>query len=123
MEVTDNAIEEFAELYQDFELYSQKALKIQTMEGTLSPFALNICQKIILDIIDHIRKDGRLVRMVILKARREGVSTLTTGRFYWRTSMESNRYAVCVTHEPDATDFLFKMIKRYHYNTRLYHHH
>lgn len=52
--------------------------------------------------------------MIILKARREGVSTRTTGKIFWKVANNFNRYGVLVTHEPEATDFLFKMQKRYY---------
>ena len=58
------------------------------------------------------------VRLYILKARRFGVSTWVTGKFYWRTSANRNRYSVIVTHEPQATDYLFKMQKRYYDNSQ-----
>ncbi|MEO2054736.1 MAG: hypothetical protein ABGX83_05495 [Nitrospira sp.] len=100
----------------DFDLYAPEKLKIQTVEGKLESFQLNAPQKILGRIIRHIKSQGRLTRLVILKARREGVSTFTEGRFFWHTTLKSNRYAVCITHEPEATDFLFKMTKRYYDN-------
>jgi hypothetical protein len=115
-EITSEAVDEFEKFQGDFDYYAPRCLKIQTMEGDLAPFEFNICQQILLDIFKHIRADNRLVRTVVLKARREGVSTLTTGRFYHKTSMGYNRYALCVCHDPETTDFLFKMIKRYHQN-------
>ena len=98
----------------DFSKYSQDLLKIQTMEGDLLPFQMNEIQILLHQIIEEIKSEGRLVRLVILKARREGISTYTTGRFYWKTSTGFNRYAMIITHEPEATDFLFNMTKRYH---------
>ncbi|MFQ5730021.1 MAG: hypothetical protein ACE5GN_06640, partial [Waddliaceae bacterium] len=98
-----------ARVLADFDLYAPEKLKIQTMEGKLESFNLNTPQKILGQII-------RLVRIVILKARREGISTYTEGRFYWHTSLKANRYAVCITHDPQTTDFLFKMTKRYYDN-------
>lgn len=113
-EITEDAVASFEKFHGDFNYYAPRCLKIQTMEGDLAPFQFNICQELLIKIFNHIRENDRLVRTVVLKARREGVSTFTTGRFYHKTSMGYNRYAVCVTHEPEATDFLFKMIKRYH---------
>lgn len=101
-------------LWKSFELYAKYCLKVQTVEGELVNFELNEVQKVLQRIIKHIRENGRLIRLVILKARREGVSTWATGRFYWKTSMNKNRYAVIIAHEPEAKDFLFNMVKRYH---------
>lgn len=101
-------------LWSDFESYAKYCLKIQTEDGRLVPFEFNEVQKLLYEIIKDIRKNGRLIRCVILKARREGVSTWVTGRFYWKTSMNKNRYAMIIAHEPEAKDFLFNMVKRYH---------
>ena len=107
-------LNEFAD---DFSFYATKCLKIQTMDAKLIFFKFNVCQRVLMAIYDHIEQCNRLKRVIILKARREGVSTFTTGRNYWKTSTNHNRYAVTVTHEPDATSFLFKMVKRYHAHT------
>ena len=101
----------------DFSYYATKCLKIQTMDAKLINFTFNISQRILMAIYAHIEACNRLKRCVILKGRRQGISTFTTGRNYWKTSTNHNRYAVTVTHEPDATSFLFKMVKRFHAHT------
>lgn len=98
----------------NFRIYAEDLLRIQDIEGNLVPFTLNNIQTILLAMIEDMKASGRLVRAVILKARREGVSTMTAGRFYWKTTTQPNRYAMMVTHEPQATDFLFAMHKRFH---------
>lgn len=101
-------------LTEDFPYFSEKILKVQTMKGTIIPFKVNTPQRILHHIIEDLIRPKRLVRLVILKARRFGFSTYFSGRFYQRTSRVKNRYAVQVTHEPEATDTLFKMIKRFY---------
>lgn len=101
-------------LTEDFPYFSEKILKVQTMKGTIIPFALNNPQVLLHRIIEELIRPHRLIRLVILKARRFGFSTYFSGRFYQRTSRVKNRYAVQVTHEPEATDTLFKMIKRFY---------
>ena len=98
----------------DFRLYAERCLKIQTMNGELVPFIFNEVQTLLEDIIRDIKSDGRRVRLYVLKARREGVSTWFTGRCFWKTANNKNIYTLLVTHEPEATDFLFKMQKRYY---------
>ena len=97
----------------EFPRYGKEYLKIQTKKGTLVPFSINEVQMLLEDIIKDIRAKGRLIRLVILKARRKGVSTWVSGRFYYKTTTNTNRYAMIVTHEPEATDFVFKMHKRF----------
>ena len=109
-EITDEMIE----VGLDFERYAPTNLKIQTMEGELVDFSFNPVQLVLHKIKRDIVNDGRLLRMWVLKARREGISTDTTACFYHKTTHTKNRYAMHVTHEPDATDFIFGMIKRYY---------
>lgn len=97
----------------NFDKFSRRLLKVQSIHGELVDFHLKPVQRLIADIISDIKKKGRLVRIVILKARREGVSTLIAGRFFWKTITNKNRYAMVITHEPEATDFLFNMHKRF----------
>jgi hypothetical protein len=101
------------ELWRRFDKYAPACLKVQTMEGSLVPLELNEIQTLLQEIIADIRRQDRLIRLVILKARREGISTWTAGRFYWRVSSNANKYAMMITHEPEASDFLFSMQKRF----------
>ena len=100
----------------DFETYSRTALKIQTTDGRTARFELNEVQLLLESIINNIREQGRLVRLIILKARREGISTWATGRFFHQVATKKNRYATIVAHESEASDFLFQMAKRYYDN-------
>ncbi len=97
-----------------FKKYASRCLKIQTMEGDLVNCKLNEIQLILEKIIEHIRQSLRLIRILVLKARREGVSTWVAGRFFWKTTGKPNMYSMVITHEPEATDFLFNMQKRFY---------
>lgn len=98
----------------DFPYYAPKILKVQTMKGKIVPFELNASQKLLHRIIEEHIRPKRLVRLVDLKTRRMGHSTYFSGLFYQKTSRAHNRYAVQITHEPEATDTLFKMVKRFY---------
>lgn len=111
--------DEIIEAGKNFNTFAPVALKIQTMDGELIPFAFNPVQVVLGKIRQDIVNNGRLIRMWALKARREGVTTDTTARFYYKTTHARNRYAYHITHEPEATDFVFKMVKRYYDNAPL----
>lgn len=114
-ELSPTEIKELLRRYRkDYLFFAPKVLKVQTMQGRMVPFVLNGPQLIVHVIIEKIRASGRLVRIIGLKARRMGFSTYFSGRFYHLTSWHRNRYASQVTHEPEATDTLFKMIKRFY---------
>ncbi len=104
------------EMVDDYLKYAPASLKIQTQTGQLVSFQFNEIQLILHEIAQDIENLTGLIRMLILKARREGVTTYWTGKFYHDTIFNRNRYSFIVTHEPDATDFVFKMVKRYYDN-------
>jgi hypothetical protein len=113
---TDSAVipQEIIDTGSSFERYAPVSLKIQNEESELIPFSFNPVQDILHQIYRDIENNGRLIRCWILKARREGVTTDTTGMFYYKTTHGRNRYAYHITHEPEATDFVFNMVKRYY---------
>lgn len=101
-------------LQEDFEEYCKHVLKVQTIRGKIVPFVLNGPQKILHEIIENHIKPRRLVRIVALKARRMGFTTYISARMYRYTSSSHNKYAMQIAHEPDASDFIFKMVKRFY---------
>ena len=96
-----------------FDKFSGRLLKIQTKKGELIHFEMNEIQSLMERIITKIKEQGRLVRIVVLKARRKGISTWVSGKFFYSTTTNKNRYSMIITHEPEATDFIFKMHKRF----------
>ena len=101
-------------LFEDFEFYANKALKIRTKDAQIVPFRLNRAQKRLLGaILDQWEQTGR-VRVVILKARQLGFSTMVGGFLYWWLSQHRATKGIVVTHKGDATQALFDMTKRYH---------
>lgn len=104
-------------LYEDFEFYAKHALKIRTKEGEVKPFTLNEAQTRLLTAInDQIKAEGK-VRVVILKARQMGLSTLVGGWLYWYISQHQAQKGLVVTHHADSTRALFDMTKRYFEHT------
>lgn len=100
-------------LYEDFGFYAKHALKIRTKEGEVKPFALNEAQLRLLAAIEQqIESEGK-VRVVILKARQMGLSTLVGGWLYWYISQHTAQKGLVVTHHADSTRALFDMTKRY----------
>lgn len=108
--------EHFLRCYTEFPYYAENNLRIKTKKGQLVPFKLNEVQQLLEDIENDITSQGRLLRLYVLKARQFGISTLTTGKFFWKVTNNKNRSAVIVTHEPPATRNLFDMQKRFYKN-------
>jgi len=103
-------------LYEDFEFYAKHALKIRTKEGTVVPLVLNEAQKIFMRVvINQLQTTGK-VRVVVLKGRQQGLSTIIEGIIYWWTSQHKAVKAIVMTHLGESTKALFDMCKRYHEN-------
>jgi len=103
-------------LFSDFKFYAKHALKIRTKSGDIQPFALNKAQEIILDTIEkQLASEGK-VRIVILKARQMGLSTMSGGWIYSQVSQRKAAQALVVTHIAESTKALFDLTKRFHDN-------
>ena len=101
-------------LLNDFSFYSNAALKIRTKIGAISPLKLNSAQQILDRAVrNQIATEGK-VRIIILKARQQGLSTYTGGYLYFSVSQKSACKAMVITHHADSTRALFDMTKRFH---------
>ena len=101
-------------LFNDFPFYAKSALKIRTKVGDIAPLDLNPAQQILQSAVDdQIASEGK-VRVIILKARQQGLSTYTGGYLYHAVSQQPARKAMVVTHHADSTRALFDMTKRFH---------
>ena len=103
-------------LHTDFPFYAKSALKIRTKEGKVAPLKLNPAQQILQHAVtSQLAAEGK-VRVIILKARQQGLSTMVGGYLYFSVSQNTARKAMVITHHADSTRALFDMTKRYHEN-------
>jgi hypothetical protein len=104
-------------LRNDFEFYAKHCLKIRTKSGEIKPLVLNRAQLRTVEVFnDQLQRHGK-VRMIILKGRQMGLSTLIEAILYWWASQHKATKAIVVTHHSDSTKALFDMTKRYYDNT------
>jgi hypothetical protein len=80
------------------------------------PFRWNAAQVKLHAILERQLEARGLVRALILKARRLGISTYVGARFYRRTTLWPGYRSFILTHEDPATQTLFDMVKRMHAN-------
>jgi hypothetical protein len=99
-----------------FGFYSKNALKIRTKDGDVTPLALNDAQQILLQKIEEQYEAEGKIRVIILKARQMGLSTMVGGWLYWWLSQRKAQRGLVVTHHADSTRALFDMTRRYHEN-------
>ena len=103
-------------LLDDFGFYSNSALKIRTKDGDIKPLNLNPAQQTLQAAVDAQMASEGKVRIIILKARQQGLSTHVGGYLYFNVSQRRACKAMVVTHHSDSTRALFDMTKRYHEN-------
>ena len=80
------------------------------------PFKLNKPQQRMYEAIKQQAKAGKPIRMIVLKARQMGFSTLTEAIIFKNCVTKKNITAGIVAHELSATNNLFEMFKRYYNN-------
>lgn len=99
----------------DFKKFSEDRLKIITKDAVQGyiPFKFNKAQQKIHDAVEkQLKKKGR-VRVLILKARQQGISTYTAGRVFWKTLYTPYTRSVVLAHDSATSDALFTMSKQF----------
>ncbi len=94
--------------------YIEKLLKIRTKDGAIIPFKLNAPQMKLYDAIKQQASEKKPIRIIVLKARQMGFSTLTEAIIFKKCVTSKHTAAAIVAHENIATNNLFEMFKRYY---------
>jgi len=106
--------EHAARLRNDLEYFAQHCLKLRPKSGPLEPFAFNVAQRKLHEIIETQKATTGRVRVIILKARQLGVSTYIAARLYQRTINNPGLRTIIIGHERRASSNLFEIVKRFH---------
>lgn len=112
--MSDSIREVRKRLLEDFEFYAKHALKIRTKEGTVVPLVLNEAQKQFCSVVIRQLQTTGKVRVVVLKGRQQGLSTVIGGLLFWWTSQHKAVKAIVMTHQAESTKALFDMTRRYY---------
>ena len=91
--------------------YIEEFLKIKTKDSEIIPFKLNKPQLKLYDLLKRQSEAGKPQRVIILKARQMGFSTLTEAILFKRTATKANVNSGIIAHKDDATTNLFNMSK------------
>lgn len=91
--------------------YIEEFLKIKTKDSEIIPFKLNKPQLKLYDLLKRQSEVGKPQRVIILKARQMGFSTLTEAILFKRTATKANVNSGIIAHKDDATTNLFNMSK------------
>ncbi|MBI2405331.1 hypothetical protein HYV22_04135 [Candidatus Gottesmanbacteria bacterium] len=111
----DGALREIVQRYDDDpRIYIEQNLSIKTKDQQLILLKFNRAQQTIYQKIREIRSKGKPIRLIVLKARQEGVSTLCESLIFERTARYENAHSLIVAHEPESTDAIFQMSKLFY---------
>ena len=98
----------------DFECFCEKYLKIKTKKGTIEPFVLNEAQRQFIRAVFEEYQKGKPIRIIILKARQLGFSTVTEALIYYLDSLQEAKNAFIVAQDTDASGNLYEMFRLYY---------
>jgi len=94
--------------------FIEALLYIKTKKRQLIPLKFNAEQRMIYDKIVTLKEKGLPVRVIVLKCRQTGVSTLSEALIFQDTSTHSNVESMIVAHNIESTNHLFKMSKLFY---------
>ena len=94
--------------------YCRDVLKIEDKAGDIVPLKLNLPQKIIQKIASKQLADEGHIRLIVLKARQEGISTLVESWIFKKTSTNPNNHALIISHSTDSAQKIKKMCDLYY---------
>jgi len=100
----------------NFRLFAPKFLKIKNEVGQIVPLAFNYAQLKVLEVIERLQAEGKPIRIIVLKARQVGISTLIQGWICHFLITNLNQRCLTMGHKVDASNNLFDMFKRYYDN-------
>ena len=88
-------------------------LKVQTDAGQLVPCVYMPIQLDLLALCEEIVARGELIRLLVGKARREGVSTFWQSYQYLNLCDTPNQHGIVLAHDKDGSNWLFQMAQRF----------
>ena len=100
----------------DFSFYASNFLKIRPKDGSILPFIVNKAQRHVLEMRRRQLAEKGRVRMIILKGRQQGMSTLVEGLCFQKITHNYGMSGFILAHEEKATSNLFDLTKRYYEN-------
>jgi hypothetical protein len=94
--------------------YIENCLKIKTKGGEIVPFKLNVPQRRLYEVIKQQDSEGKPIRVIVLKARQEGISTGTGGVIFQKTATKKNVKAAIVSHKDTSSTSILEMYKLFY---------
>lgn len=110
-------LQKILDIARDYHRFCKNNLKILDKTGQLIPFILNQEQEVIVNEVLKCIIEERPIRIILLKDRQIGVSTVVESLVYWWTSTHKNVQSKIVAHDSVTAEKLYNMFKRYYENS------
>ena len=105
------AKEELSNILLDPKEYMENLVSIKTKTSEIVKLKLNPMQDKVYEIIETKKNRFNSIKLIVLKARQHGISTLVISYGFHNVVTNKNRSFAVVTHEEKATTNLFERIK------------
>lgn len=110
----DKRAKHLKRLGRDLPYYCKTTLRIKDKHGRIIPLSFNAAQMMAQKIAAKQAKETGRIRLIILKARQEGLSTWTSARFFRRCHLHPHQKAGIIADQRDKSSALFEMYQRYY---------
>lgn len=114
--MSETKLDELERLWADLPYFCEEKLKVLDKGGHFVPLKLNSVQLLLHERIEKQRAETGWVRVLVLKARRMGVSTYVGARYYQKATLCPGRNVYVQAHTLDSTEALFQMVDRFQRN-------
>jgi hypothetical protein len=94
--------------------YLRELIKITKKDASVDVLEPNVPQMKYYETIKELHSKGKPIRIIILKARQMGFSTMTEAIMFKLTATQKNIRTGIIAHEDKATDNLFNMSKSFY---------
>lgn len=109
MPVTEAQLKKFHHYRKHFGDFCHNILRIKDQNAQLVPLILKPVQIKIAEYLIECWIENKPIRLIVLKARREGVSTLVAAFYYWITSMNNNYNCYMLSNDETGASYIFDM--------------
>lgn len=96
---------------EDFGWFCEKFLRIKDKDGRVVPFRLNAAQRVVVGAMEAQVAAGRPIRLVGLKGRQQGFSTLGMAFLVWQTFVRVGQNALVIAQDLEPASQLFSKVE------------
>ncbi len=107
-------LQQIRELKHNLPLFAKTYLRIVTTEGNLEPLIFNESQLRLHRFVEEQKRETGMVRVVVPKGRKQGVSTYTAARFFHQAIFNPTKEVFILSHHSSTTGVLFSIVNNYY---------